>query len=603
MSTVTEPGTSTGPASASAPPASDHSVLGRGVRLLWRSVRTHPLVFGIAVGGAAVFGVMTVVMTVVLGRVTDDLIIPAFEEGRPTAGAFAGAVGALLLVSLLRALGVVSRRYFGAMTTYRMQRTWRERVADRYVDVPLSFHQARPSGQLLAHADTDVDVSTEVLMPLPLTTGTVVLIVTALVSLAVVDVWLMLVALVLFPLLVVVNRIYTARVEEPAALVQARAGAVSSVAHESFDGALVVKTLGLEESEVGRMDAATEQLRQTRVRVGTLRATFEPVIDGLPNMGMVALLAVGAWRISEDALTTGEVVQALALFGVLVFPMRVAGYLLEELPRSAVAADRLHGVLEGEVGTSLLEGAAPLPHGPVGVEVERVRFGHDGEPALDDVDLRIEPGETVALVGPTGSGKSTLCSLLAGLVEPWSGTVRLGGVDLGEAHRDDVRGAVGLVFQETFLFADTVRENLTLGVDVPDEEIDEALRVARAEFARTLPLGLDTVVGERGVTLSGGQRQRLALARALLRRPRLLLLDDATSAIDPVVEADILRNLRGDRGATLLLVAHRLATIRLADRVLFLEGGRLVASGTHDELLAMPAYRALAQAYEQGQVT
>jgi len=585
------------------PTALEPSVYRRGARLVRRTVGTHPLVFTVAVTGAALFGLATVALTVVLGRVTDNLILPAFEEGRPSGKTLAGSMAALLIVAVLRASGVVTRRYFGAMTSYRMQRTWRQRITDRYVEVPLSFHQARPTGQLLAHADTDVEVATEVIMPLPFTTGTVVLIVAAVVSLAIVDLWLTLVAVALFPVLAVVNRMYTSRVERPAALVQARAGEVSSVAHESFDGALVVKTLGLEDNEVARMDAAADQLRQARVQVGTLRGTFEPLIDALPNMGMIVLLAVGSWRVSSGDISTGEVVQALALFGVLAFPMRVVGYLLEELPRSVVAADRLDGVLDdaaAPAAASSGDGDRRLPDGPIGVAVDGVTFGYDGEPVLREVTFEIEPGETVALVGATGSGKSTLCYLLAGLVDPWTGAIRLGGVDLRHVPLADARAAVALVFQETFLFADAVRENLTLGARIDDDEIDHALRRARAEFARRLPEGIDTVVGERGITLSGGQRQRLALARAVLRRPGLLVLDDATSAVDPVVEADILRNLRGDRGSTLLLIAHRLSTIRLADRVLFLDAGRVVAQGRHDELLSLPAYRALARAYEQG---
>ena len=577
------------------------TVFRRGLRLIGRSVRTHPGVFAVSVAGAAVFGSMTVAMTVVLGRVTDNLLIPAFEEGRPSAGAVAGSVAAVLIVAFLRAVGVVTRRYFASVTTYRMQRTWRERVADRYVDVPLAFHHERPAGQLLAHADTDVEVATEVVNPLPFTTGTIVLIVTAVISLALVDVWLMLVAVGLFPLLAGINRAYTARVERPASRVQARAGDVSSVAHESFDGALVVKTLGHEAAEIARLDRAADALRAARLEVGTLRATFEPMIDALPSIGMVLLLGVGAWRIDVGTASTGDVVQAMALFGVLAFPMRVVGYLLEELPRSVVAADRLVAVLADAPDAALPpRGTVPLPAGPAGVSVDDVTFGYGDEPVLEHLSFSIAPGEAVALVGATGAGKSTICHLLGGLAPPWTGAVAVGGVDLRAADPAAVRAAVALVFQETFLFADSVRENVTFGSELDDDEVAEAARRARADtFVAHLPRGWQTVVGERGITLSGGQRQRVALARALLRRPRVLVLDDATSAVDPVIEGEILRGLRQDRGTTLLLVAHRLSTIRLADRVLFLDGGRLAATGTHDELLGLPAYRTLVQAYER----
>jgi ABC-type multidrug transport system fused ATPase/permease subunit len=237
------------------------------------------------------------------------------------------------------------------------------------------------------------------------------------------------------------------------------------------------------------------------------------------------------------------------------------------------------------------------------VDVRALRFAYsaDAEPVLAGVDLALTPGEVVALVGATGSGKSTLCNVLAHLYQPNRGSVRLGGVDLATAEPASLRSAVALVFQEAFLFADTVRENLALGWDVAEDELRWALEAARARrFVDRLPLGLDQELGERGVTLSGGQRQRLALARALLRRPGLLMLDDATSAVDPTVERQILDALPSSLHATTLIVAHRVSTIALADRVLFLDGGHIAASGTHHELLgSVPAYASLARAYER----
>ena len=252
---------------------------------------------------------------------------------------------------------------------------------------------------------------------------------------------------------------------------------------------------------------------------------------------------------------------------------------------------------------------------PVVVEFDAVGFSYpSGPPVLSDLDLRLDPGETVALVGATGSGKSTAVALLAGLVPPTVGEVRVGGVATSALGPEGVARTVATVLQETFLFADSVRANLALGIEVDDDELARALAAASADrFVAELPAGLDTVVGERGITLSGGQRQRLAIARALLRQPAVLVLDDATSAVDPVVEAGILESLRRPVGGdtvggrsvgfdsppTLLVIAHRMATIRLADRVLFLEGGRIAASGIHDELLEVEAYAALAQAYEK----
>jgi len=578
------------------------SVLRRGARLIRRNVRQHPLPFLAALTGALVFSAGLVAGTVVLGRVTDELILPAFEEGETTGGVVAAAAVAIVGLAVVRAVGVVVRRYFAAMTAYRSQVSLRRAVVGTYLSVPLSFHQATPTGELLAHADADVEAATEVLNPLPFTTGVVSLIVFSVVSLALVDPVLMLVGVAVFPVLTLVNRVYTARVEAPAAMVQEHVGRVSNVAHESFDGALVVKTLGRQEAEAERMRRASDGLRDSRVQVGRLRAVFELTIDTIPNVGTVALLLVGTWRLSEGALTTGQLVQAMALFGVLAFPMRVVGFFLEEMPRSVVSLDRIDRVLaEPAAPTPTVEHAVALPDGPLGLEVHDVSYAYlDGPPVLDGVTFDASPGEIVALVGPTGAGKSTLGQLLVRLAEPDRGEIRLGGVDLARVRADDLRRAAALVFQESFLFADTVGENIGLDTASSPDEVREAARIARADdFIGRLPHGYDTPMGERGVTLSGGQRQRVALARALVRRPRLLLLDDATSAVDAVIEAEILDGLRRALDTTTLIVAHRVSTIELADRVVYLDGGRVIAQGTHTELLSLPAYEALVRAYEQ----
>ncbi|GIS98629.1 MAG: hypothetical protein CM1200mP26_03420 [Acidimicrobiales bacterium] len=363
-----------------------------------------------------------------------------------------------------------------------------------------------------------------------------------------------------------------------------------------------------------RFSDAARVLRGHRLTVGGLRSRYAPLYYSLPQLGIIVLLLIGVWLVDGGSVTIGDVVRAMSLFSILTLPMEILGYLFQEMPRSVVAMDRIDGViaeptetqseLEPEVGSSR---RANEIRRPVVVEFEAVGFAHvDGMEVLADLNLRLEPAESVALVGATGSGKSTLVSLLAGLVPPTSGEVRIDGRATTTLGPEGVSGSVGTVLQETFLFADTVRANLTLGHDVGDGELVAALDAAAASgFVAELDEGLDTVLGERGVTLSGGQRQRLAIARALLRRPAVLVLDDATSAVDPVIEAGILAVLRrpfdGDNQVdrpTLLVVAHRLATIRLADRVLFLDGGRIAASGTHDELLELDAYAALAHAYE-----
>jgi ATP-binding cassette, subfamily B, bacterial len=579
------------------------SVLGRGLRLLWRYVRMHPGPFAVALTGAFIFAGSLVLSTVVLGRITDDVIIPAVadrEIGRSTV-LWAGA--AIIGITVVRAVGVVMRRYFAGMTTHRVQRSLRKAVTDTYLEVPLAYHLERPTGELLAHADADVEAGTEFVNPLPFTTGVVSLIAFSVIALALIDPLVMVIGLLVFPLLTVMNRIYTARIETPSAMVQERIGEVSGLAHESFDGALVVKTLGREEAEVQRMAEASDLLRESRIAVGRLRAVFEPTIDAIPSVATVALLILGSWRMSTGAITPGELVAAMALFGVLAFPMRVVGFFLEELPRGVVASERVDRVLAARAALS--DAPAPtgtLPTEPLSVDVEGLGFaypGAEGHRVLDDLSFHIDAGQVVALVGSTGSGKTTLCQLLVHLVPPDSGTIRLGGVDASTVALAELRAATAIVFQESFLFADSLRSNIVLSTEASDDELDMAVAIAQADrFVADMPQGIDTVVGERGVSLSGGQRQRIALARALVRKPRLLVLDDATSAVDPLVEARILDGLRTSLGTTTVIVAHRISTIELADQVVYLDGGRVVAAGTHAQLLDHPGYERLVRAYE-----
>ena len=303
----------------------------------------------------------------------------------------------------------------------------------------------------------------------------------------------------------------------------------------------------------------------------------------------------------------GDVVQVAFLFTVIAFPVRAIGWVLGELPRSVVGWDRVRAVLDA-TGSTAYGSLTVTGSGPVRLDVDDLAFAYEpGRPVLDGVDLRIAPGRTVALVGRTGSGKSTLAALLARLIDADDGVVCIDGTDVRDLSHRGLADAVALVPQQTFLFDDSVRGNVALDADLSDEEVWAALRTAQADrFVSRLPDGLDAELGERGTTLSGGQRQRLALARALVRHPRLLVLDDATSAVDAEVEQAVLAGLReasASGGPTTLVVAYRKATIALADQVLFLEDGRVVDQGTHVELLARSAaYRDIVDAYDRARV-
>ncbi|MBB4931014.1 ABC-type multidrug transport system fused ATPase/permease subunit [Lipingzhangella halophila] len=615
-------------------PASGSPIFRRGMRVLWTAIRTEPWVCAVAVLGASLHAAFTVASARVLGHLTDTVILPAFEEGRTTAAALATAAAMLLGVGLAKALGLGARRLFAGLMQFRMQARYRRRVARKYLGLPLSWHHRHPTGQLLSNANSDVEATWQPLAPLPMTIGSVLMLLIAAVAMVVTDPVLALVGFVVFPLLFVVNVVFQRKIGPVATRAQRLRAEVSEVAHESFDGALVVKTLGREDTETARFTDAAHRLRDAQIRVGRMRGMFDPVMEGLPNLGVLAVLLVGAWRLSNGAIVPGDLVQIAYLFTLLALPIRSFGWLLGDLPRSVVGWNRIHAVLAAD--GAMHYGGQRIDGNDRGVRVTArgVNFSYEdsydaagdgasgrdlvAEPVTDtgttpeegatratvltDVHLDIAPGRTVAVVGPTGSGKSTLTTLLMRLVDPDTGTISHDGVDVRELERGQIANAAALVPQSTFVFEDTVRDNVTLGNGASDDDVWAALRLARADsFVAALPEGLDTRLGERGTSLSGGQRQRLALARAVVRRPRLLILDDATSAVDPQVEAQILAGLRDtDLGATVVVIAYRRATIELADEVIYLEQRTVRDRGTHEELLRRsPGYEQLVTAYER----
>jgi len=578
------------------------SVMRRGFRVVWSYVRMHPLPFAVAVSSAAIYAGATVASAYVLGRVTDLVLVPAFHGG-VSGSAIALGAGAVMMVALVRSFGIVFRRFFAGLTAARVQASLRIMVVDHYRRLPLAFHRSKPAGELIAHTESDVTTATDVLHPLPYSSAVVLLVIFAVVSLILTDPFLAAIGLAILPLLTILNHFYSAAVEAPQMRAQEKVGEVSSVAHESIDGALVVKTLGREAAEVMRLAAKADGLRNERIKVGRLRAGFEPAFDSLPTLGAIILLAVGSWRISTHAISTGTLIQFLSLFQLLAFPIRLLGFVLSDVPLAVVGRARIEEVLSEPGRRRPDVGSTRLPEGPLSLQVKDLGFGFDGNAVLRGVDFTLQPHETIALVGSTGAGKSTLMDLLIGLEDPREGQVLLGGLELRSIDPEERRRAISIVFQESFLFATTVRDNIALDMDAGESEIREAARLAQAHvFIQNLPHGYDSVLGERGVTLSGGQRQRIALARALLRRPQVLILDDATSAVDPTVEATILRGLNQSLRCTLLVVAYRVSTISLADRILFMEGGRIAAEGTHAQLLANPAYEAMVMAYERAAV-
>ncbi|MEV4090975.1 ABC transporter ATP-binding protein [Streptosporangium saharense] len=573
----------------------------QGFRVLGVAIRAERGVFAVAVLSSAVYGVMTVASAWALGWATQNLVLPSLSEGRIATGALTSTVLLILGVALLKALGVAGRRYFAGVMQYRMQARSRREVTRQYLKLPLAWHHKHPTGQLLSNASADAEAAWGPLAPLPMAVGVVVMLVTAAFALVATDPVLALVGFLIFPAIAVLNFVYQRKLSPLATKAQQLRAEVSEIAHESFDGALVVKTLGREDEEAARFRGRAEELRDANIAVGRVRGLFDPLLEALPTLGVLAVLLAGAGRLEGGAITPGVLVQVAYLFTLLSFPIRALGWVLAELPRAVVGYERVRSVLDTtgsmEYGSANLTGESPAS-----LRVRGLGYAYGDSAVLHEVDLDVPPGRTVALVGPTGSGKSTLAQTFVRLVDPARGAVMIDGVDLREVVRGGVSETVALVPQQTFLFDDTVRGNVTLGLPVGDEDVWAALRLAQADgFVSALPEGLDTKVGERGTSLSGGQRQRLALARALVRRPRLLVLDDATSSVDPQVEAKILQGLRdASQASTVVVVAYRMATIALADEVVYLDRGRVADRGPHGQLLLRcRGYRNLVTAYER----
>ena len=583
--------------------ARPRTVVTDGARLIARLVRAMPVRFLLALLGALLFTAAIIASALVVGDATDDLIVPVLGEGEAIDGRLAPVVWLLLGVAVWKAAGIVLRRGSATALQATAQTELRRRVIRTLFATSLRSYDRLGVGDLLSTADVDTRQVTFVLAPLPFATGVLGLLFAAIGVITATDPVLGSTVLVLLVSVVAIDLWGSWLTFEGMEEAQRRRGRVAAVAHESFDGALTVTSLGRQDAETARFQATAEQLRDQLIAVGRVWTGYRAVTEGLPAVGALVVLVLGTLRVGAGLLTPGELVRVAYLLSLLVVPVRMLGYLFWDTASSLAAWRRVAAVLERDDEVAYGDRRPSASAGPAQVGASGVRFGYEPDtPVLEALELEITPGSTVAVVGPTGSGKSSLAILLARLWDPDEGRITLDGTDLRALAPGVLPTEVAYVAQDTFLFDDSVLGNVALGVEVDPGAVDDALRLANAEvFVQALPQGLDTPLGERGASLSGGQRQRLALARALVRRPRLLVLDDATSAVDPSVEARILTGLRrAARPSTVVVVASRRATILLADRVLFVDEGRVRASGTHAELLAtVPGYADLLEAYER----
>jgi ATP-binding cassette subfamily B protein len=506
---------------------------------------------------------------------------------------------ALLSVGLLEMAAGAVRHLFAIRNRARTDARVRDAIFAHALRLDPAYHDRVGPGELMSRASSDSEHVARMMDSIGHTIGYVLTVFAVAIVLLVIDWKLALIVLVPLPFVGVAGWAWSRRYHERTERLQESWAAAATLVEETVAGIRVVKGLGAGEPLAAEFRRRSDTIVRRALDIARLDAVFMPLLEFFPLLGLLAVLYFGGRRVVAGDLSLGSFVAFNAYVAMLVWPMRVLGQRVTTLQKAVGASARISEVLEAEPQLREPRHPRELPDRIRGaVRLDSVRFGHDGDaPILDGLELSVAPGESVALVGATGSGKSTVAGLLARLYDPDQGRVLLDGQDLRELRLSDVRRVVALVFEETFLFTDTVRENIRFArPDASDEQIEAAARLAgAAEFIADLPEGYDTVLGERGFSLSGGQRQRIAIARAILADPAVLVLDDATSAVDATKEHEIREALTTVmEGRTTLVIAHRPATIALADRVAVLANGRIVEEGTHAELLRRSSrYRTL----------
>ncbi|WP_405936819.1 ABC transporter ATP-binding protein/permease [Streptomyces sp. NBC_00726] len=543
----------------------------------WRYRRNVLLALGSSLAGMAVMALVPLITKVII----DDVVVGHTRS-------LAVWTGLLIVAAALVYAATYIRRYYGGRLALDVQHDLRTGMYGTITRLDGRRQDELSTGQVVGRATSDLQLIQSLLFMLPMTIGNVLLFLISLVIMAWLSPLLTLVAVAVAPALWYIARRSRARLFPATWYAQSQAAAVAGVVDGAVSGVRVVKGFGQEEQETGKLREVGRRLFAGRLRTIRLNARYTPALQSVPALGQVAMLALGGWLATRGEITLGTFVAFSTYLAQLVGPVRMLAMVLTVGQQARAGVERVLELIDTE--PTMKDGTKELPaDAPAGVEFEDVRFGYDDtrRPVLDGFSLTIEPGETVALVGASGSGKSTVSLLLPRFYDVTHGAVLVGGHDVRELTLDSLRAAIGLVPEDSFLFSDTVRANIAYGLPgATDEQIEQAARSAQAHrFIAELPNGYDTKVGEHGLTLSGGQRQRVALARAILTDPRLLLLDDATSAVDARVEHEIHEALRQVMtGRTTLLIAHRRSTLNLADRIAVLDDGRLADLGTHEEL-------------------
>jgi ATP-binding cassette subfamily B protein len=565
--------------------------VGAGAALIRRELRRNWVHLSVALALGVVWACARLALPVLTGVTIDD----AISEGR--LGLLLALCVAVLGVVLIQALAAATRRYFAMRTSYRIEADLRAALYNRINRLSFDYYDRTSTGQLMSRGSTDLHEVQTFVVVIPLNTAFLLMAVGSFVILLTMHWLLAILAMVAYPIVTLITIRFFNRLFPATASLQQNLGNLTTVVEENIAGVRLVRAFGRTEHEEARLRRSADDIYGDSMEVARLRTLYTPLFLLLPAIGQLVVLSFGGWLVLEGQVTTGQFVAFFYFLNILVWPVQFLGEMIASAQRAFTSAARVWNVIKEESGVSEPEYPRSLPPGEGEIIFERVEFGYGhGAPVLHGLSLHVEAGKAVALVGPTGCGKSTVGRLLPRFYDVDSGFVTIDGVDVRQIGLEELRRNVGLVFEDTFLFSDTIRNNIAYGrLDATDEQIVEAARLAQAaEFIEQMPEGYDTVVGEQGFSLSGGQRQRIAIARAVLMQPRVLILDDATSSVDARMEEEIRSALkRVMAGRTTIIISHRLSTIALADEVLLLEEGRIVERGAHDDLMRDSArYRA-----------
>ena len=568
----------------------------RWVRRLTGYVMQHRRDVGIAFGAAVLGSACQAAVPLLERQIVDGVILHHTSPLWPWLVALIALAGATFGFAYLR-------RYRGGRVALSVQYDLRNAMQAHLQAMDFANLDRMPTGQLVARANSDATLVQGLLSFLPIMSGNVLLLLSSLVVMLYLSPLLAAVSLVMAPALLVVSYQMRTRVFPASWDAQQREGELVQIVDEDVNGVRVVKAFGQEGRELRRVADAAETLYGSQMRAVRLQARYQPLLQAIPSLGQVAVLALGGWLALHHNLTLGTFLAFSTYVAQLMSPARQLAGLLSVGQQARASVERIFQLLDLRPSIVDPADAVELPALAGRITFSGVDFTYaNAEPILRGFDLDIAPGERVALVGPSGSGKSTATLLVSRFYDPTAGAVLVDGHDLRTVNLHSLRGQVGVVFEESFLFSDSIHANIAYARPGASEaDVLAAARLAEADgFIRALPNGYDTVIGERGLTLSGGQRQRIALARAVLSDPRILILDDATSAVDAVTEEAINATLRRVMdGRTTLLVAHRRSTLHLADRIVVLDGGRVVEQGTHEQLSHSSAlYRSLLSGLE-----